>query len=106
MAPEETRTISRPANLAPASTATSCPIRCGSMPPLGVVKDEEPTLTTTRRAPASSSRMVTLIGQVFGLRLPGVVGPIFCTSTLGGGSLFDQPLILTAPAEDLRTALD
>ena len=56
MAPEETRTTSRPAPRAMASVSTSPWMRPGSIPPVGVVSDEEPILTTIRCAPAISGR--------------------------------------------------
>src|SRR5215216_2338098 len=105
MAPDETRTISRPASLAPASTLTSCSMRCGSMPPSAVVSEDEPTLTTTRRAVASSSRIVISRLVVSGL-VGGVVGAIPLTPAPCGGSFIGQPLVLAATAEDLRADLD
>ena len=56
MAPEETSTTSRPAARATASVSTSSWIRPGSMPPVGVVSDDEPILTTIRCAPAIAGR--------------------------------------------------
>src|SRR6478735_561432 len=56
IAPEETRMISVPAFRLCAS-ASARPVRASSsMPPLTEVRDEEPTLTTIRRAPASRAR--------------------------------------------------
>src|SRR6478609_1617279 len=53
MAPLETRTTSAPPPRAAASTSTRWRTRAGSMPPAAVVSDDEPTLTTMRRAPAT-----------------------------------------------------
>ena len=56
MAPEETSTTSAPRARRPASASTRALTCCGSMPPSAVVSDEDPTLTTTREAPATSGR--------------------------------------------------
>src|SRR3712207_3152587 len=53
MAPDDTSTSSAPASRPAASTSTRWRTRAGSMPPAAVVSDDDPTLTTMRRARAS-----------------------------------------------------
>src|SRR5512133_41155 len=106
MAPDETRTISRPTSRVRASTPTSCSIRSGSMPPSAVVSEDEPTLTTIRRAPASSSRIVQLTRQVFRSMFLDVIRPIVLPTTLYGWPFFDQSLVLAARAQNLCADVD
>src|SRR6266508_5970951 len=65
IAPEETSTVS-PGRSAIASTSASTRVR--SRLPVAVVRDDEPTLTTTRPAPRTSSRTPPIIVGRRGLR--------------------------------------
>src|SRR6201996_7091722 len=56
MAPDETRIRSAPARIFSAQESARAPMRSSSMPPSGVVREDEPTLTTTRRAVAMGGR--------------------------------------------------
>jgi hypothetical protein len=58
MAPEETSTTSAPGTFS-AIASTSASTRLPSRPPAAVVSEEEPTLTTIRRAPTTSRNVLT-----------------------------------------------
>src|SRR5439155_16729642 len=58
MAPEDTSTVSPSRD---ATTSTSESTRVRSSPPVAVVSDDEPTLTTTRRAVRTASRTPTIL---------------------------------------------
>src|SRR5687768_11461399 len=73
MAPDDTSTTSRPAARTAARTSTSAISRSTSNPPGSVVSDDEPTLTTTREAPAIS-----------GLTMPTVRSRAALRSSLAG----------------------
>src|SRR4051812_48978899 len=107
MAPEETRTTSRPASRTATRASTRAAMRSGSMPP-PVVSDDEPTLTTTRCAAATADRSSTsgTLGSCL-LVVGGVAGRVVLAVPLpaagDGGALRGlQPVVLAAPAEDLR----
>src|SRR4051794_2005080 len=122
MAPEETRTTSRPALRTAASASTNASILAGSIPPAGVVREDEPTLTTTRAAAAiAGRRSVIVLVEPPGARarrsgslgigseavvVLGVVGGVLLPSPPGGRPLLGEPLVLAASAEDLGTDLD
>src|SRR2546421_2072979 len=65
IAPEETSTVS-PGRSAIASTSASTRVR--SRPPAAVVREDEPTFTTTRRASRTASRTPPIIVVPRGLR--------------------------------------
>ncbi|MEZ0096100.1 hypothetical protein ABH925_007307, partial [Streptacidiphilus sp. EB129] len=67
IAPDDTSTISRPGTLVRASTSTNASTRSASNPPDAVVNEEEPTLTTIRRAFSTSSRRVPVTPSLQGL---------------------------------------
>src|SRR5688572_26561746 len=68
IAPDDTRTTSRPPARAADKASTSASIRCWSSPPAAEVIDDDPTLTTTRAAAAAEDaediRSATLEPQV------------------------------------------